>query len=64
MMNREIYEKDLRASVAGLEDWLKGKRVLITGATGTIGSSSCWRGIALCSITRTEESRRCPSRRR
>ena len=37
-MNRAIYESDLRASLAGLEDWLQGRRILITGATGTIGS--------------------------
>lgn len=37
-MNRTIYEADLRASLKGLEDWLQGKKILITGATGTIGS--------------------------
>ena len=37
-MNRTIYDADLRASLDGLEDWLRGKRILITGATGTIGS--------------------------
>lgn len=37
-MNRHIYDEDLRAAAAGLEDWLSHKRVLITGATGLIGS--------------------------
>lgn len=37
-MNRTLYNDDLRASLAGLEDWLRGQRVLVTGATGTIGS--------------------------
>lgn len=37
-MNRAIYDDDLRAAVSGMEEWLSGKRVLITGATGLIGS--------------------------
>lgn len=38
MMNREWYEIGLRDACAGFEDVLWGKRVLVTGATGMIGS--------------------------
>ncbi|MBR1558686.1 MAG: NAD-dependent epimerase/dehydratase family protein [Clostridia bacterium] len=38
MMDRALYESDLRAAVAGAEDWLRGQRILVTGATGMIGS--------------------------
>ena len=38
MMNHEIYDGDLRAATAGLEDAFAGRRFLITGATGLIGS--------------------------
>ncbi len=38
MMNHEIYDGDLRAATAGLEEAFAGKRFLITGATGLIGS--------------------------
>ena len=38
MMNRAIYDVDLRAATAGLEDAFRGKRFLVTGATGLIGS--------------------------
>lgn len=37
-MNHAIYDGDLRAACAGLEDVFAGKRFLITGATGLIGS--------------------------
>lgn len=37
-MNHAIYDGDLRAACAGLEDAYAGKRFLITGATGLIGS--------------------------
>ena len=38
MMNRAIYDEDLRAATTGVGEWLRAKRVLITGATGLIGS--------------------------
>ena len=38
MFNREIYNKSLAAACAGADGYLKGRRVLITGATGLIGS--------------------------
>ena len=38
MLRGEIYAEDLRAACAGHEDWLADKRVLVTGATGLIGS--------------------------
>lgn len=38
MMNRAIYDGDLRAACAGHEEALAGKRFLVTGATGLIGS--------------------------
>ena len=38
MMNRAIYYEDLKASTEGLGDMFAGKRFLITGATGLIGS--------------------------
>ena len=37
MMNREQYRRDL-ALAGEYGAWLSGKRVLITGATGMIGS--------------------------
>ena len=40
MLNHSYIEQDLAAAcaAAGSLDWLKGRRVLITGATGMIGS--------------------------
>lgn len=38
MMNRALYEQDLRAAAGDAAGWLGGRRVLITGATGLIGS--------------------------
>lgn len=37
-MNGDIYRQDLLDAAAGAAGWLSGKRVLITGATGLIGS--------------------------
>ena len=38
MMNHAIYDGDLKAACAGLEEVFANKRFLITGATGLIGS--------------------------
>ena len=37
-MNRAIYEQDLKYAAGDAASWLGGRRVLITGATGLIGS--------------------------
>ena len=38
MMQANIYNEDLRAACAGHEAWLRDRRVLVTGASGLIGS--------------------------
>ena len=37
-MNEALYRQDLRTAAGDAAEWLGGKRVLITGATGLIGS--------------------------
>lgn len=63
-MNHEIYDGDLRAATAGLEDAFAGKRFLITGATGLIGSfladalMALDKGIEICAAGRSAEGMR------
>lgn len=63
-MNRAIYDQDLRAACAGFGEMLRDKRVLITGATGLIGSFlaeallSLDVGVTLCAAGRREDGMR------
>ena len=64
MMNRTIYDQDLSAARAGFEEAFRGKRFLITGATGLIGSfmidalTAPGMGVEIYAAGRSEEGMR------